>query len=219
ARESAVVLKKNSRVDMDILLDRGRITLTNQKKKGSAQVLVHVRDKTWDLTLDEPGASIALELYGRWPAGVRFTTRPGRKHVPTAALVFIVLKGKVTWKFGRTEHAMKAPPGPAFIEWDSVSGADETPRYLKELPPWVKLKGATTAEGKARQALLDKFRRLGLRKSVAAAIEEFINSDKEADRTLALIAMGAVDDLAGLAKALREAKHLDVWDNGVLVLR
>ena len=32
---------------------------------------------------------------------------------------------------------MSAPPGPAFIEWDSVTGMDDSPQRLEELPAWV----------------------------------------------------------------------------------
>jgi hypothetical protein len=218
-RESAVVLHRNQDVDMDFTLDRGRIELTNRKEKGPARVLAHVRKETWDLTLEEPGASIALELYGRWPAGAKFTMKPGPKDVPTASLTFYVLKGDVSLKHGGTEFAMRAPPGPAMIEWDSVTGQDETPRFLKELPPWVGKKEETTPEGKARRAALERFRKLVLSKSLGAALDNFLNSDKEIERTLAVTAMGAVDDLERLGKALREAKHPDVWDNGVLALR
>src|SRR5262245_51026529 len=70
--ETAFVLNQPKDVDMDVTLDRGRITLTNQKKEGPAKVRVRVRDKSAEFTLKEPGASFAVEIYGRWPTGVPF---------------------------------------------------------------------------------------------------------------------------------------------------
>src|SRR5438094_605135 len=82
-------------VGLELALDRGRVDLVNHKEKGPASVRVSVRDASWDLTLLEPEARIALELYGRWPRGVLFTPKPGPKEGPTADLVFLVLKGQV----------------------------------------------------------------------------------------------------------------------------
>src|SRR5262249_28674578 len=61
--EAAVILHNNPDVALDLTLDGGRIALINQKKKGAAHVRLRVRKDTWDLTLDEPGTSLALELY------------------------------------------------------------------------------------------------------------------------------------------------------------
>jgi hypothetical protein len=195
------------------------VDLQNRKPKGAASVRVHVRDQTWDLVLAEPGSSIALELYGRWPRGVPFTRSPGPKDAPTADLVFLVLIGDVTLKHARYEYALKAPPGPALMEWDSVSGEDETPHRLEKAPPWADARFNDSPEMKARQARAERFRQLAVNKSLDVAIEEFLNSDDPGDRRIAVRAMGALDNLEGLGKALREAKHPDVWENGVLVLR
>jgi hypothetical protein len=91
--ESAVQLRDNPSVDLDFTLDRGRVELVNRKKTGPAHVQVHVRQDAWDLTLAEPESRVALELSGRWPAGVPFTPNPGPKDAPTAVLVFLVLHG------------------------------------------------------------------------------------------------------------------------------
>ncbi len=104
------------------------------------------------------------------------------------------------------------------IEWDSSSGLDSAPRRMEKLPPWA-VKAPETPEGKARKAVLDRFRKTIMEKSLAAALDEFVNSSNPGERALAVRAMGAFDDLQRLANALRDAKHLDVWDNGVLALR
>src|SRR6202011_1569349 len=71
-RECAVQLGEDPKVDLDVTLDRGRMDLVNRKGKGEARVRVHVRKDIFDLTLAEPGARVALELFGRWSRGVPF---------------------------------------------------------------------------------------------------------------------------------------------------
>jgi hypothetical protein len=218
-RECAVVLQNDPQVDLDFILDRGRVDLVNQKAKGAAKVRVHVRKEAWDLTLVEPGASIALELYGRWPRGAAFTKNPGPKDVPTADLVFLVLRGQVNLQHGGFEHALTAPPGPAMMEWDSVTGMDDTPHRLDQLPVWASPTTGDSPTAKLKKAARDRLQQLILSKGIDAALDTLINSENQFDRDLAIIVMGALDDLPRLGKALREAKHPDVWENGVLTLR
>ncbi len=218
--ENAVVLREEPGVDLAFTLDRGRVDVSSRKKEGPAHVRVHVRDQAWDLTLDEPGSTVALELFGRWPRGVHFTPKPAPKDVPIATLIFLVTRGEVALKGEGQQHLLKAPPGPALIEWDSVTGVDATPRRLQELPPWARPQARDTETARQRSAALDRLRKLVReRGSVTTALEELVKSDDPADRRLAVFGMGAVDDLHGLGEALRDAKHPDVWDNGVLALR
>jgi hypothetical protein len=216
--ESAVSLRPSTNFDMDLALDRGRIDVANRKASGPARVRVYVRNDAFELTLAEPGSSVALELYGRWPAGARFVREPKPTDVPTADLVVLVRQGAVNLKHGAFEFAMRAPPGPALIEWDSVTGLDAAPRRLDKLPPWAD-QTPDTPEGKAKKAVLDRFRQAIVAKSVDGALDEFLGSENPSERRLAVRAMGALDDIPRLGKALREAKHPDVWDAGVLALR
>jgi hypothetical protein len=218
-RECAVELRDNPQVDLDIFLDRGRMDLVNRKEKGPAHVRVRVRKDIFDLTLAAPGARVALELYGRWPRGVPFTKNPDPKHVPTANLVIMALDGEATLRHEHLEHALKAPPGPALVEWDSVTGMDETPHRLEKLPSWARAQGEDSAEGKLRRAALRRFRQAAATQPIATVVDEFLNSDSPVDRGLAVTALAALDDLKGLGQALRDAKHPDVWENGVEALR
>src|SRR5262245_41587767 len=63
--DSAVVLNDSRAYDLDFTLNRGRVVLTNIKKKGAARVWVRLPAEGWDLTLAEPGDEVALELTGR----------------------------------------------------------------------------------------------------------------------------------------------------------
>jgi hypothetical protein len=217
--ESAVVLKDDPKADLSLILDRGRVDLTNHKAKEAARVRVQVRKATWDLVLADPGTRVALELYGRWPAGHQFTTNPGPKDVPTAGLVILVLKGHVFMDHNGVAHALQAPPGPAMIEWDSVTGQDASPSRLEKLPEWVEVEPANTPETQAKMAARKRFRQVAMSKSTEQALDELVDSPNPVERRLAVFAMGAVDDLGRLGKALRETKHQDVWDNGVIALR
>jgi hypothetical protein len=217
-RETAVVMHNDRKYDLDMTLDRGRIDLVNNKE-GSAHVRVRLRHETWDLTLEEHGASIALETYGRWPRGVPFTKDPGPKDVPTSTLIFLVLKGEVRVKHGFHHHVLKEPPGPALIEWDSVTGQDPTAHFVDELPPWARQDAAETELAKKKKAMLQRFRQLAQAKSIGEALDELVTADDAGARRIAVFIMAALDDLPRLANALRETKYLDVWDNGVLALR
>jgi hypothetical protein len=218
-RECAIRLQADPKVDLAFTLDRGRVDVINHKTQGAATVRVEAWHKTWELTLDEPGTQITLELFGRWPPGVAFTKNPGPKDVPTASLVFLVLKGRVHLQHGGVTHVMAAPPGPAMIEWDSVTGMDDTPHPLAKLPAWASPATEESPAAKRKKAARDRLVKLILSKGIDGALDTLINSDDADDRELAIIVMGALDDLPRLGKAMRGAKHPDVWENGVLTLR
>jgi hypothetical protein len=160
-----------------------------------------------------------LELFGRWPRGVPFTKEPSAKHAPLASLVILALEGEATLKHEHHEHALKAPPGPALVEWDSVTGMDETTRRLENLPPWAVARGDDTPEGRLRKAAVERLRQALASKPVDTVADEFLNSDDPVERSLAVNLLAAVDNLSRLGQALRESKQPDVWENGVVALR
>jgi hypothetical protein len=216
--ESAVRFHDNPEVDLDFTLDRGRVDVTNLKEKGPARVNVRLRSEIFALTLDGPGARVALETYGRWPRGSRFTKEPTAKDVPLAELIFLVINGEVHLKHATHQHRLHAPPGPALIEWDNVDGLDKTPQRLEKLPAWAQGASEETPLAKQRLAMLAKFRQLALSKSIDAAIDEFLSSDDPLERRLAIFALGALDELPRLGKALSQPRKRDVWDDAVLAL-
>ena len=219
-RECAFALQADPKVDLAFTLDRGRIDIESVRSRASeVKVRVRVWQETFDLTLDQPGTHITLELFGRWPRGAAFTKKPGPKDAPTASLVFLVLKGRAHLQHGRVQHALAAPPGPAMIEWDSVTGMDETPHPLDKLPAWASPSTQDSPAAKAKQAARDRLIKLILSRGIDAALDTMINSEDPNDRDVAIVVMGALDDLPRLGKAMREAKYPDVWENGVLTFR
>ncbi len=216
--ETAVILHASPDLALDCTIDRGRVELTNRKAQGAARTRLRVSKASAEVTLTDPGTRAALEVFGRWLAGEPFRKAPKPGEEPVLSLVFIVLQGHVDLRSGGRRLAMQAPPGPALFQWDSRTGADPTPERLDRLPSWV-TDDETTEQARVKKARLEEFQRLCTTKSVDVALDEFVTSADPSKRRLAVLAMGALDDLRRLGKALAEAKHPDVWDNGVLALR
>jgi hypothetical protein len=219
--ECALTLNPSPDSDLDVTLDRGRVDLTNRKSAGAARVRLHAHGETWHVTLTEPGAALALELFGTWPRGSRFVKDPGPKDVPDAQMLFLVLHGQVELGFGGTRERLNAPPGPALIEWDSAFGMDKAPQVLQELPPWTTQAGQRRSkEEQAKyQAARERFVRVAADKGAEAALDALLDSDEPIGRRVGVIAAGALDDLARLGEFFHRCKHADLLDTGVLVLR
>ena len=222
--ETAVVLHDAAGVDLDVTLDRGRIDLTNTKADGAAVVRVRFWDQAWTVTLDAPGARVALELCGRWPPGSRFKpAAPAAPAVddaakPAASRVLLVVSGSAAADVGGITLGLKAPPGPALVEWDSVEGARPQPHKLEKLPDWADPEAALSDDGKKAAAAVEKFR-AARADNPAAAVETFLASADPAERRVALVTLGALDDLPAVVKQVNGAKTADGWDFGVTILR
>lgn len=227
-RESAVVLHDSRAYDLDFTLERGRVVLTNCTKKGAVRVWVRLAGVAWELTLPAPGDEVALELAGRWPHGTSFekTPRPGQR--PTQVVALHVLKGSLTFKANRRQYRLAAPPGPAYLHWDSVTGLDEGgPQRGERVPAWAADKAEQKRLPAAVRAALKRLVDLAARETVADALTTFLAEVPQladglevvARRRLTPAAMGAVDDLQGLTDALAGAKNAGLREAAVEALR
>jgi hypothetical protein len=216
--ETAVVLHESKKDSLDVTLDRGRIALTNMANQGAAHVRLRIRDKAGEITLKTPGSRLGIEMFGRWPAGSPFHKDGGSSEGPALNLIFLVFHGEVDIKTERYHFALTAPKGPAMLTWDSVTGEDPAPQYMEKLPDWAN-EDELSPEFRQKMAFRNELARLMTNKSVPEAIETFLNSDDAEKRRIAVFAMGATDDLRGLAKALAESKHLDIWNPAVIAMR
>lgn len=221
--ETALVLGPAEKgADLAFTLDRGRVDLTNKKPRGAAVVAVRFADQAWTITLDEPGARVAVELCGRWPAGSRFKVADPKGNanqpVPVASLVLLVLSGSARVTSGDTTLALTAPPGPAVLEWDSLVGAKPQPQKLAALPHWADPDANLSADGKKVAAAVEKLR-AARAEMPAAALKTFLASPDPAELRVGMVTLGAQDDLVTLAESLVAAKTLEEWDFGVTVLR
>jgi hypothetical protein len=216
--ESAAVLNPAANADLDLNLQRGRVDLTNLRESGAAHVLVHYHGHALNFELQEPGSRVALEMCGRWAPGTRFSRKGKTMQEPNTTLIALVLKGNVTIKEGKNTHALKAPPGPALLQWDCVAGCDEQATTVEKLPAWANPE-ATTDLAKKKLEILAKFREKALTTDVKTILADMLNSDDVSTRRLAVRACGAFDELALLGDALYSGKYPELWDQTVVVLR
>jgi hypothetical protein len=208
--------------DLAFTLDRGRVDVTNRKTRGAAVVAVRFADQKWTIKLEEPGARVALEFCGRWPAGSRFRVSdpkaPAPGPAPVTSLVLLVLQGGAQVTSGGTSLGLTAPPGPAMLEWDSVTGALAQPQKLTALPEWADPAATPSARARDSAAAVERFR-AARAENPAAALKRFLASTDPVEQRVAIVTLGALDDLAALGESLAGARTLEEWDFGITVLR
>jgi hypothetical protein len=212
--EAAVALHEAAQDDLDVTLHRGIIVLTNHKQRGSAKARVRFRGASWLLTLEEPGTRVGLELYALYPPGLHKIT-DGKLGEPTTTVLLLVLKGQVYLDAGPLGVRLTAPPGPAKVIWDNVSGRPEVER-LDKLPESVRPRDAR--ELKTYEVICRATRRL-VGHPAGPVLDSLVKSKVKEDRLVAVTCMGALDDLPQLIAALANPHHADVRDQAVLVLR
>jgi hypothetical protein len=201
--ESEVVLHDSRAFDVDFTLRRGRVVLTNRKEKGPARIWVRLSGDAWQLDLPKPGDSLALALYGRWPTGVSFSKNASEDE-PTRIVGLWVLKGSVDVKTGRQDYSLSAPPGPAYLQWDSVAGSPDGPRKRERLPEWTKPAPERTPAARAFAAAVKNY-------------EERLKSDTPVDALLPMLAQAGEIRMAERARAVREFALMSLTALDVLV--
>jgi hypothetical protein len=217
-RETAVVLHdlpqdNPNKLDTDLTLSRGRIILANAAP-APLRVRVRFHRETWDLTL-EPDGEIGMELWG-----VVSTFSPDDE--PAAQLYLLALKGAAQVKREYREFALQAPPGPAYLAWNNVGGAPDTPRAPEPyaLQAWTGAPPSTPQAEAMRVALEELALRLSDRdRTIEFVLKENRGEGKEATRSLAVLSLGAIDALAPVLDALTDPKYPDVRSAAVETLR
>jgi hypothetical protein len=216
--ETAFSLQDEKGVDLSVTLDRGRVVLTNLKEKDPATVRLHIRDWTGDVVLVNPGTQVMLTLFGRWPRGVPFNKDAKPEDGPPLAWTVLVLKGEVQLKGPKSEVAMKAPPGPALFEGDSIGGPIGAPEHLDKLPDWA-TENPDSERGKKIKALAARIHKDFAEKSIDEAIGNLMASKEVAEQRAAVVLLAAMDNLKGIGEVLGNARSPEVWDMAVIVMR
>jgi hypothetical protein len=219
--ETAVILHPAKDTDLDLTLDRGRIDLSNTKKEGAATVRVRFWGEEWKLTLDTPGTRVALELCGRWPLGARFkpAEKPGEAAAsPVASLMLLVIKGSASVWIGDVTLGLKEPPGPALVEWDSLSGSRPQSLRMEKPPDWADPEAEPSERAKTAAAAVEKFRKARA-ESGTQATAAFLESKDPVEQRIALVSIGAMDDIGRLARILASARTDAEWDFGITIAR
>lgn len=215
--ETSLILQEAKDVDFAFEMDRGRVDLINTKKAGAAKIGLTIRGKSGVITLAEPGTRLVIEMYSRWPKGTDFTTKPTEKDVPALAILFIAVKGEVVLKGPENTFTLKAPPGPAMLLIDGLADDDPHVQTLEKVPEWVDEKQVDRLK-KMRSGLLQLRNKVD-KIPLGQAVLLLTYSDDEPVRHAALILLGALDDLPRLGIAMATAKHEDIPDEGIIVLR
>ncbi|MBA4186544.1 MAG: hypothetical protein C0467_00855 [Planctomycetaceae bacterium] len=210
-------------VDLELILDRGRINITNVKPDGVATVRVRFGDQSWKIVLDSPKTQVTFELCGRWTAGTRFQladpkTDPAKAPGPIASLVFLVLSGSASVDVGGATVAMRPPPGPAELRWNSVGGVRPQAQKLDKFPSWADPEAVLSDDAQKLAGACERFRK-SRADDPATAFETFLGSIDPINQRVALINIGGLDDVERLEKTLGTAKTIPQWDFGVTVLR
>jgi hypothetical protein len=246
-KESRVVLHYNPTLDADLTLQRGRIVLANLKQK---DLRARVRfdnptnpnlHETWDVTLEEPGTEVLIDLWHFFPLGEPFYENPtpqvARSRVgPTAVLHLIVRAGSISLHRDDRTVGMSAPPGPALMTWNSLKGSSDRfplptvpdwatakPTLPKEIDPKVRprLVKARDEMLRARDSMLIRLK--GLKdedkERVDVALARFMESTNADEHVLVAYCYGALDDLPHLIDALADEDRTEVRLAAVDVLR
>jgi HEAT repeat protein len=216
-QECAVVLHRNKDVDADLTLDRGRLYLSNHKDKGPAVVRLRFEKEVWDLTLDEPGTEVVLDLVKR-TAGAN-----AEDAEPLAALFLVVLQGKAALTAGYNHYPMSPAPGPALVSWDNKGAGDLAPRNLaqrlvslfdKVLP--VPPERRASADD-VNRALKEISRRLVPDKEPSVVLQEArAGTDQPMLHALAVYDLGALDDVRELLRILGDPDSTHAPDRELL---
>jgi hypothetical protein len=212
--ESAAVLHANAEVDLDLTLDRGRITLVNRKPEGTAKVLLRFDDITWFLTLLEPGTRVTATL-GSLPK-VAFSKDPDKLDIPLHALALKVVKGQAYVKGGLVQHLAREK-GPGYY-WDNIDNVPEPREHA--LPLWFQEVPARSRERDWTPALAGLSQSLkNARDTVDVVLSEKLKDPEPLTRILSVFCLGATSDLPALLEALADERQVEVRVAAINVLR
>jgi hypothetical protein len=158
--------------------------------------------------MEKPGTKLAIEVFGRHA--------PGMAHLkaddPATFLRFLAVDGEVLLAAKDKTVRLKAPPGPALLKWDSIF-KDIDVEFVAKLP-----QGPGEKEKKYFGELCGCSSPLG-KGSPRKALTGMLQAEGELDRLVAVTALGAIDDLPGVMAGLADARHPEVREQAVLVLR
>jgi hypothetical protein len=224
--ESAVILHDSRAYDLDFTLLRGRIVLTSNNPKGPERVWLRRGHRGVEVTLPEKGDSVAMEVSGRWPTGIPFKLHS--KDEPMVFWELHVLKGNVEIRAGKHVFALSAPPGPSYFRGDSLAGPDpEGPQRRTKVPAWADPSAPVPPEGKLIASVVEEYRgKVKAKDAHEAGVELLAAAEKDPDkararevRRLHVYALGAMDAIEQVARALANERHEDVRKTAVRALR
>jgi hypothetical protein len=208
--ESVARINNPTKADLDVTLDRGVIVLRNMKPTGAAYAMLHIRGEDLKLKLDEPGTKLGVEVYGRHAPGPASL----HKDEPVMFVFCVISEGSAELSHGEKTLRLKAPPGPAFLRWDSIFKTPEL-EHLQTLPAWAH---RSPEEVKTHDRINVVAESL-TKGDPAEEAGKMVKSIDPLIRKAGIVALGGMDRLDELAHILGESKQADVRDEVILVLR
>ncbi len=217
--EAAVILHENNNTDLNFTLDRGVIGLSNLSEKGSEKVRIKLAGTAWTLTFLEPKTKVYMVIFGRHSGSGLFSLNFGKKakieEIPTIDVGLLVVNGKINLRTEKQALLLNAPPGPAQFFWSNFVGIRSIDR-LEKLPEGVR--PPNEEELKKLKIVCSCTNRFN-DEPVDEVLQDFVQSDDELKRRIAVISMGALDQLPMLLDALYNEKYADVRDTAIVSLR
>jgi hypothetical protein len=201
--ESAVILRSTPDIDLDLELERGRITVMNDKPQGEARVRIRFSDETWDLTLEGRGSEAALELRRFFPSGSGMTKGPESED-PIAETHLIAIHGEVQLQIRYDSFSLHEPPGPASFSWNNVGAVSRAPQVIQRLPDWTNSPGVNESMQESLTSFEDQS---GHQSPVNPLLKDFLKKSDKTSRVFAVYGLGAVDDVSALGDVLGDEKQ------------
>jgi hypothetical protein len=225
--ESSAELHDSRGFDLDMTLLSGRAVLTNTKKSGAVKIWLRMPGDGWEIILEDPGATVAVEQYGRWPRGVPFSRDPLSPARPITVVNLQVLKGQAEVHSAGRQQRLTAPPGPAFLHWDSAGAADSGPQRRGKRPVWATDNPPELPELKPLGQVEAKYLELLKEKSPVDALQALLtagDADKDSERAalereFAVLGLAATGALPQLADVMGTTKDPELRETIVLAMR
>lgn len=210
--ESSVLVNQNTDCDLDVTLRSGRILVSSKRPGGIGRFRVRFLKEVWDVTLDAPNTEVYVELWNFYDAGVSFKDPVG----PHAKVALLIMKGEAIVKVGYDTYRMRQPPGRAGYFWDNMGAVEFKPQTMSQIPAWLSRRPPQDKEGLALAALE---KRLQGPEPLDTSLENVVRDSDAPLRDLAVLCMGAVDDVPGLLDALGSDRGADIRVGAITTLR
>jgi serine/threonine protein kinase len=203
-------------VDVDMVLDRGRVRIANYKPKGELHARVRFQQEVWDLTLPDKSSEVVVELWGLYTRDVPFTKEPGGK-APLLCLGLFT-KGRAGLSRGGRKYQLADATQ---LTWTNRSPIVVGPEPLKQLPAWWSDHIERTPQAADRMiALTDLAELLSKHDDITATVVGRLQESQEpSERVLGVLFLAALDAIPQLIDALQERRHPEIRNAAVFALR
>ena len=202
-RESAVMLNvPDAGIDLDLVLEWGRVKLANRKESGPARVRLRFAREVWDITLPNGASEVCVEL---WDTA---NVAAARDHRPSDTVVLgLFAKGAVQLERFGVSHEQLAVPDKSRVVWPN-SRLSSTP--MIELPGWWAKPPSANDDRVADVliALANWAGPLGTQGALTETIQKTVaKTDDLAIQDSGMAFLGALDGAPFLAGHLEPAPH------------